>query len=138
MTSSGPLSPALIDERVNELRGRVEAKRAELGDLEAELQWWESGRRFFDPSDNGDAPTVTTPSDTKPTLRKAILLVMEEKPSHTWQAETIMASLRGRDWLPGGKNGEHRTRSMLAEMARDDGPLKRMGRGRYRLRSTEP
>ncbi len=136
MSPSAPLSPAVIDSRVNELRDIVEAKREELVELEAELQWWESGRKFFDPSANGDESDSISRSGAKPVLRNAILDVMQEKPNHTWLSETVVAELRGRGWLPGGKNGVHRTRSMLAELARDDGPLKRTGRGRYRLRKT--
>lgn len=132
MSPSGEFSPALIDSRVNELREQVEAKRKELGRLEAELEWWERGREFFDPDANGRDPGPTT---TKPTLRQAILSVMKTKPKSTWLTETIIAELRGRGWLPAAKTAEHRTRSMIAQMARD-GKLKRTGRGRYRL--TDP
>jgi hypothetical protein len=134
MSSSGEFSPELIDTRVNALRQEVQAKRKELSRLEAELEWWEVGRKFFGSEADGGDPGAAMAK--KPTLRRAIVRVMLTKPKSSWLTETIIAELRGRDWLPTGKNAPHRTRSMLAQMARDD-ELKRTGRGRYRLADPE-
>lgn len=146
VSSRPPIPPAIIRQRIGELRAEVATAEEYLATIRAELAWYEHGEKLF-----GDAPpnpdvvrsfpgldseppraNGTQPIGTKPTLRVAILTVMRERPGKTWPVESVIAELRQRDWLPTGTHAEHRTRSTLAQMHRK-GQAKRMDRGRYRL-----
>jgi hypothetical protein len=143
MSSSAPIPPELVDKRISELSDEIDATTQRLTQLRDELQWYEAAKRLF-----GDAPPdpAVEPSlpglgneagaaranGAKPTLREAILTVMREEPRKTWKVESVISELRQREWLPGGEHGEHRTRSVLAQMHRK-GQAKRIDRGRYRL-----
>lgn len=143
MSPSPPIPPDVITKRAGELRAEVALTEGHLAKLKAELAWYEDGIRLFgdappDPDVAPSFPELASEPDTpsangdKPTLRKAILTVMREHPNRTWKVESVISELRRRDWLPGGANGEHRTRSVLAQMHRK-GQAKRIDRGRYRL-----
>lgn len=132
-----------MTKRIGELRADIDATEKRLAMLRDELAWYEAGRRLFgdtppdpdvEPSLPGMASGSTSSNENgkKPTLRQAILAVMREEPNKTWKTETVISELRHRGWLPGGPNGEHLTRSMLAQMHRK-GQARRIDRGRYRL-----
>lgn len=133
--------------RASELRAWVEAAEHQLESKRAELVWYEDGLRLF--GDGERDPEVEPPLPgfagdsanegrngseraSKPSLRNAILAIMREQPTKSRKVESVIAELRRRDWLPGGENGEHHTRSMMAQMHRK-GQLRRVDRGRYRL-----
>jgi hypothetical protein len=131
---------AVIDARIGELRGAVDAAEQKLAVLRDELTWYEDAKRLFGvaPPDPAVEPGLASESDhlsangSKPTLRQAILTIMREHSNKTWRVDSVISELRRREWLPVGPNGEHRTRSVLAQMHRK-GQVKRMDRGRYRL-----
>jgi len=140
-SSESPISPAVIDEKVAELRGRVSASEDELNRLRTELEWWETGQRLFGDDEGGvtengaapaPAPSRGASSGRRPSLRQAILLILEEGPRKTWKTDQVIAELRRREWFPSGENAEHHVRSMLAHMHRK-GQARRMARGAYRL-----
>lgn len=143
MSPVPPIPPAVIAKRIGELRAEVGASEAHLTMLRAELAWYEDAKRLFgdarpdpavEPSLPGLAsePATASTNGSKPTLRQAILIVMGEDSRKTWKVEAVISGLRHHGWLPGGDNGEHRTRSVLAQMHRK-GEVKRIDRGRYRL-----
>lgn len=128
----------------------LEAERT-LDRLQRELNWWASGRSLFEEhikavsqQTNGSKPkgTVTveafnprSPMATgghKPTLRKAIITVMENSDRKNWGTEDLFSALKERGWFPNGKTAEHATRKMLARMARED-EIVRADRGVYAL-----
>jgi len=143
MSFQPPISPKEMAERASALRTDIEDTERRLESLQSELAWYEDGLRLFgdsppDPEVESPLPgidpepTQTSTNGTKPTLRNAILIVMREQPNKTRKVETVISELRQRDWLPGGVNGEHHARSMMAQMHRK-GQIKRIDRGRYRL-----
>jgi hypothetical protein len=137
MTSKTEIPAEIAARRVQELRAEIERKRHELDQLSEELDWWFAGRKFFDGQEsNGGKAGAGETEEGKPTLRRAILRVMNERPTSTWAAERVIDELGHRRWLPNGKNAEHTVRSMLANM-KNQGQLKRVARGRYRLAPSE-
>jgi hypothetical protein len=134
MTPKTEIPAEVAGRRVQELREEIERTRQELNQLTDELEWWMAGRKFFGPSQDTGANSGV--AEAKPTLREAIRRVMSERPTSTWPAERVIEELRGRSWLPSGKNAEHTVRSMLANM-KNQNQLKRVGRGRYRLAPSE-
>jgi hypothetical protein len=132
-----------IEARIGELRGAVDAEEQKLAMLRDELTWYEEAKRLFgnaprDPAVEPALPGLASQpggpiaNGDKPTLRQAILTIMREQPNKTWAVESVISELRRRTWLPSGANGEHRTRSVLAQMHRKE-QVKRIQRGRYRL-----
>jgi len=149
MSPSPPIPPEVIEQKIRSLGKEVDDAEEYLDRLRQELEWYVRGRRLFGDSVQnpatdplpGIAEERETSDDTeivggeengKPTLRDAILDVLGQEPRKTWQMEAVIEELRRHDWLPGGKNAEHHTRSKLAEMHRK-GLARRMDRGRYRL-----
>jgi hypothetical protein len=112
-----------------------------------ELEWWESGKRFFgfdgdqegEPEAQEKAPEPVSgqqqsfiSNGSKPTLREAIMRVIGEQPKKTWQTEEVLTALRKRGWISDAKNADQHARSKMGEMHRK-GDLRRIRRGHYRL-----
>jgi hypothetical protein len=144
MSSSIEITPERVASRITELHATIQDKRAELDQLIDELEWWESGRRFFGfdgAEEDEDEPVEDEQGagqqsfigngSKKPTLREAIIRVMAEK-AKTWQTEEVLTTLRKRGWISNAKNADQHARSKMGAMARN-GELKRIRRGHYRL-----
>ncbi len=164
MTAKVPLPPDLITAKVDELQDRIDAAEQELERLRVELEWWETGRRLFGeeaeaeeesaqvaepspakPSEEGKGEdgtpaaedSVDRSTNARPTLREALLTILQEQPNKTWPNDDMLAEMERRGWMPSGKNAQQHVRSMLAEMHRK-GQARRVGHGRYRAPRPTP
>jgi hypothetical protein len=123
--SQPPLTQAALEERLQAVEEKMNAAHDAYKRLEREYGWLRQGLEIYGGGEEA------TPRE-KPTLRDAIITVMETNPADYWTTEAVIAALGERNWLPTGKNAEHTTRGRLAEMTQKD-QLVRIGRGVYAL-----
>lgn len=126
------IPPEDFDRRLAELGVEKEAALAELARIDAEMEWWEHGRKLFGRR-NGSAPDPAQ----KPTLREAVRRVMREGGATQWRVGDLAGALSQRGWLPTGKNAEQRVGDIVLDMTKKR-QLVRVARGLYSLPDMMP
>jgi hypothetical protein len=90
-----------------EIVARAEAQLGALDQLEALLAEREP-----------DEPPAFVPG-AAPSLKKAILLVLDTDPNRIWHREALLAELVRRGWGPGGRNPRNTLTSRLRDLEND-------------------
>jgi hypothetical protein len=140
-TVSDELNPQSIGEQLEAAKQRKAEALARYETASAEVAWLEDGMRLFKP---GAAQKRESPrelladifpdgpldQDAKPSLRQAMVIVMQDHPGRQWTVADLVAALDDNGWLP--ENGTKRVSDMAGEMVRLNQAV-REGRGIYKL-----
>lgn len=136
------------DEIAGNIRAAEERRDRALAEYEAaleELEWWRQGQRLFSGGDDEEprsrnpvtelfpAASLFESGDMKPTLRQAIVAVMERGDGREWPLDSLVDALDQRGWLPDRADATLTAKGvadMAAAMA-SEGHLKRVRRGVY-------
>jgi len=131
-------------QRVYALRADVEAAESRLAAMRRELDWYQAGLQIFgdasqDPDVEAPLPVPDQPADTQSERERLQAHAAKRHPDRDAREADQDAQSRDGDrrvararLATRGINGEHHTRSMMAQMHRQ-GQIKRIDRGRYRL-----
>lgn len=79
-----------------------------------------------------EALPITVGNGAKPSLRRAIILVMMSDPNRVWAKREIFAALKENGWEPRGGKPSSQLATRLAEMI-ERGEVERVSYGHYRL-----
>lgn len=132
-----------FDARIAALKEEIASLDKKWDRAQRELRWYMDGRTLLygkeEPDQDerrsvamGEGALFSAGDGPKPTLRRAILGIMESDARAGWSNSAVISALKRQGWMPGGENAEHSVRGMLALLARK-GELKRLGRGVYAL-----
>jgi len=102
-------------EAARDATARAEAQLAALDQLESLIET--SG--------------VVEPVPTAPSLKKAIVAILDEQPGRLWSRDELFDELVRRGWGPGGGNPRNTYTSRLRDLEKE-GRLRRVGRDGFR------
>jgi len=138
---SDKLNPESIEEQLEAAKQRKAEALARYETASAEVAWLEDGMRLFK---LGAMPKREAPrelladifpdgpldQDAKPSLRQAMVIVMQNHSGRQWTVADLVTALDDNGWLP--ENGTKRVSDMAGEMVRLNQAV-REGRGVYKL-----
>lgn len=136
MPKPAPLADSLVATLSEEqFQREIRAAELQITQGQARLSWARMGlqlRREAEAATNGHKEPDPLMGGVRPTLRKAILMVMHEHPRRVWKKSEIFGKLKEREWAPQGTKPSSQVATRLAEMI-DRGEVERVSVGHYRL-----
>lgn len=108
-----------VSRELEHARGMVERASAQLAAIDQIQALIDAG--------GGDNPAVGVPAIGTPSLKNAIVGILDEDPQQVWDREALLMELKRRGWGPGGSNPRNTYTSRLRDLEKE-GRIRRLGR----------
>jgi hypothetical protein len=129
---TGNQPDALSQTRV-QVENELLAARQAVARAEAQLEALDQLQTLIDEADRKASTGLTlVPVTSRPPLKRAIVLVLDEEPSRRWHRRQLYAELVRRGWGPGGTTPKNTFTSRLRDLEKEKPPrIRRHGRDHF-------